>query len=122
MQKVVGVLHYGVVESIAHLAGCHSAVVCLVSLGSRDFRRTPVCLGIMCRLNRVVRGLYMFRFLRPVLFVCGILVLIMSGLMACVALFAWVRQDPEMEVFLISCGITLAFGLMLVLGCLCEDT
>ena len=59
----------------------------------------------------------MFRFLRPVLFVCGILVLIMSGLMACVALFAWVRQDPEMEVFLISCGITLAFGLMLVLGC-----
>ena len=59
----------------------------------------------------------MLRFVRPVLFVCGILILIMSGLMACVAVFAWLRQDPEMEVFLISCGITLASGLLLVVSC-----
>lgn len=59
----------------------------------------------------------MVRFLRPVLFVCGILILIMSGLMACVAVFAWWRQDPEMEVFLISCGITVACGSVLAFSC-----
>ena len=59
----------------------------------------------------------MIRFLRPVLFVCGILILIMSGLMACVAVFAWWRQDPEMEVFLISCGISVGCGLFLVFSC-----
>ncbi|MEL0168490.1 MAG: TrkH family potassium uptake protein [Pseudomonadaceae bacterium] len=59
----------------------------------------------------------MLRFLRPVLFVCGILVLIMAGLMLSVAVFAWWRQDPEMQVFLTSFAITLACGLTLVLGC-----
>ena len=59
----------------------------------------------------------MVRFLRPVLFVCGILTLLMAGLMLAVACFAWLRQDPEMEVFLISFGITLGCGLVLVLGC-----
>ncbi|MEB3734917.1 potassium transporter TrkG [Halopseudomonas pachastrellae] len=59
----------------------------------------------------------MVRFLRPVLFVCGILTLLMAGLMLAVACFAWLRQDLEMEVFLISFGITLGCGLVLVLGC-----
>ena len=59
----------------------------------------------------------MVRFLRPVLFVCGILTLLMAGLMLAVACFAWWRQDPEMEVFLISFGITLGCGLLLVFSC-----
>ncbi len=59
----------------------------------------------------------MLRFLRPVLFVCGILVLIMAGLMLSVAVFAWWRQDPEMQVFLTSFALTLGCGLAMVLGC-----
>ena len=59
----------------------------------------------------------MLRFLRPVLFVCGILVLIMAGLMLSVAVFAWWRQDPEMQVFLTSFAVTLGCGLAMVLGC-----
>ncbi|WP_341707924.1 TrkH family potassium uptake protein [Halopseudomonas sp.] len=59
----------------------------------------------------------MLRFLRPVLFVCGILILIMAGLMLSVAVFAWWRQDPEMQVFLTSFAITLGCGLALVLSC-----
>jgi len=59
----------------------------------------------------------MLRFMRPVLFVCGILMLIMAGLMACVTVFAWWRQDPEMQVFLMSAAITLGVGGSLVLSC-----
>lgn len=59
----------------------------------------------------------MLRFMRPVLFVCGILILLMAGLMLSVTMFAWWRQDPEMQVFLASFMITLGCGLTLVLGC-----
>lgn len=58
----------------------------------------------------------MLKFLRPIIYVCGILMLIMAGLMLSVALFAWVRQDPEMSVFLISSGLTSAVGLSMVIG------
>ncbi|WP_022963077.1 TrkH family potassium uptake protein [Halopseudomonas pelagia] len=58
----------------------------------------------------------MFNFLRPIIYVCGILMLIMAGLMLSVALFAWIRQDPEMSVFLISAGLVSALGLMMVVS------
>ena len=57
----------------------------------------------------------MFKFLRPIVYVCGILMLIMAGLMLSVALFAWVRQDPEMSVFLISAGLVTCLGVVMVL-------
>lgn len=56
----------------------------------------------------------MFKFLRPIIYVCGILMLIMAGLMLAVALFAWIREDPEVMVFLISAGIVSALGLVMV--------
>lgn len=56
----------------------------------------------------------MFKFLRPIIYVCGILMLIMAGLMLSVALFAWIREDPEVMVFLISAGIVSALGLVMV--------
>ncbi|MBQ0744222.1 MAG: TrkH family potassium uptake protein [Pseudomonas sp.] len=58
----------------------------------------------------------MLKFLRPIIYVCGILMLIMAGLMLSVALFAWIRQDPEMSVFLISAGLVSALGLIMVIG------
>ncbi|PCD00127.1 TrkH family potassium uptake protein [Halopseudomonas pelagia] len=58
----------------------------------------------------------MLKFLRPIIYVCGILMLIMAGLMLSVALFAWIRQDPEMSVFLISAGLVSALGLVMVIG------
>ncbi|AQZ94596.1 TrkH family potassium uptake protein [Halopseudomonas phragmitis] len=57
----------------------------------------------------------MFAFFRPVLLVVGILTLIMTGLMSCVALFAFWRGDPELSVFLISAAIAGGAGLTLVL-------
>lgn len=59
----------------------------------------------------------MIRFLRPIGYVCGILTLIMACLMLVVSGFAWVRQDPEVRVFLQSAAISTAFGGALVLLC-----
>lgn len=58
----------------------------------------------------------MFKFLRPIIYVCGILMQIMAGLMLCVAFFAWWRNDPEMSVFLLSAGLVSALGAVMVLG------
>ncbi len=57
----------------------------------------------------------MFRLIRPVLHVCGILLLIMAALMVCVAIFAWLRRDPEVGVFLASAGIIALAGLVMTL-------
>jgi len=59
----------------------------------------------------------MFKFIRPVIYVCGILILIMAMLMLCVSAFAGVLNDPEMPVFLTSAGVTAALGFAMVASC-----
>ena len=92
-------------------------VACRYLLAQQGKRALTPCFGYHVRHSCAVGDCCMVRFLRPVLFVCGILTLLMAGLMLAVACFAWWRQDPEMEVFLISFGITLGCGLLLVMGC-----
>ncbi|MGG7055386.1 potassium transporter TrkG [Nitrosomonas sp. ANs5] len=59
----------------------------------------------------------MLSFLRPVIYVCGILLLITAGLMLCVGIFAWIQSDPELTVFMLSAAITVIVGMVLVFGC-----
>lgn len=62
----------------------------------------------------------MLKFVRPIVYVSGVLSLIMSGLMLCVSVAAWFWQDPELLVFLYSAGLTAAAGLVMVLCCRSE--
>ncbi|UAW98862.1 TrkH family potassium uptake protein [Halopseudomonas nanhaiensis] len=59
----------------------------------------------------------MLGFLRPVIYVCGFLVLIMSSMMLGVAGFAWLRADPETLIFLQSAGVAGVAGGAMVFGC-----
>lgn len=57
------------------------------------------------------------KFLQPIVYVCGALLLIMSCLMLVVTLFAATSDDPAMVWFLQSGGVTLAVAIaLLVLG------
>ena len=59
----------------------------------------------------------MLNFLRPIIYVCGVLLLITSGLMLSVGTFAWIQHDPELPVFMISAAITATAGTVMVLIC-----
>ncbi|WP_150304082.1 TrkH family potassium uptake protein [Pseudomonas saliphila] len=59
----------------------------------------------------------MLRFIRPVIYVCGFLVLILAGMMLAVGVFAWSRRDPETQVFLICAAIAAVSGAVMVLSC-----
>ncbi|GGC91219.1 TrkH family potassium uptake protein [Halopseudomonas salina] len=59
----------------------------------------------------------MFKFIRPIIYVCGILSLIMTGLMLCVSAAAWVWADPELPVFLYSAAVMATLGLAMVMLC-----
>ncbi len=51
---------------------------------------------------------------RPVFYVCGLLLLILATLMLGVGLFGFIISDPETTVFLLSSGITASCGVGLV--------
>lgn len=57
----------------------------------------------------------MWTLVKPILYVCGLLLLAMSMLMSIVAGFAWIRTDPATSIFLSSAALTAAAGLMLTL-------
>lgn len=59
----------------------------------------------------------MFKFIRPIIYVCGILGLIMTALMLCVSAAAWVWRDPELPVFLTSAAIMATLGAGMVALC-----
>ena len=59
----------------------------------------------------------MFKFIRPIIYVCGILGLIMSALMLCVSAAAWVWRDPELPIFLTSAAIMAVLGIVMVALC-----
>tara|TARA_R110000787_G_C13382650_1_gene441939 strand:- start:2 stop:1447 length:1446 start_codon:yes stop_codon:yes gene_type:complete len=54
------------------------------------------------------------RFFNPVLYICGILVLIMAAFMLAPAIFAFIYGDPELDTFVHSLLITALVGLTLV--------
>jgi len=57
----------------------------------------------------------MWKLFRPILFVCGLLLLAMALLMSIVAVFAWIRLDPETSIFVVSASVTAIAGLVLVI-------
>jgi trk system potassium uptake protein TrkH len=59
----------------------------------------------------------MFKFVRPIIYVCGILSLIMTLLMLCVSAAAWAWADPELSVFLYSAAIMATLGIAMVVLC-----
>ncbi len=56
----------------------------------------------------------MFRLLRPVLYVCGVLAFIMTALMLIPAAYALLTDDPEYRAFLLSASITAVAGILLL--------
>ncbi|MFC6673063.1 hypothetical protein [Marinobacterium aestuariivivens] len=63
----------------------------------------------------------MFRLFKPVLYVCGLLALLMTGLMLLPALIGWWRGDTETLAFLESALVTGLTGVLLVVGCRSRD-
>ncbi|MGH1450706.1 MAG: TrkH family potassium uptake protein [Pseudomonadaceae bacterium] len=59
----------------------------------------------------------MFKFIRPIIYVCGILGLIMTALMLCVSAAAWIWRDPELPIFLTSAAIMATLGTAMVALC-----
>lgn len=59
----------------------------------------------------------MFKFIRPIIYVCGVLGLIMTALMLCVSAAAWVWRDPELPIFLTSAAIMAVLGIVMVALC-----
>ncbi|WP_432697273.1 TrkH family potassium uptake protein [Marinobacterium sp. YM272] len=56
----------------------------------------------------------MLRLFRPIFFVCGILALIMTGLLLVPMLYGYVVQDPEYRAFLIAAGLSLPGGALMI--------
>ena len=59
----------------------------------------------------------MFKFIRPIIYVCGILGLIMTALMLCVSAAAWIWRDPELPIFLTSAAVMATLGTAMVALC-----
>jgi trk system potassium uptake protein len=59
----------------------------------------------------------MFKFIRPIIYVCGVLGLIMTALMLCVSAAAWIWRDPELPIFLTSAAIMATLGTAMVALC-----
>ncbi|KEA65148.1 Potassium uptake protein TrkH [Marinobacterium lacunae] len=57
----------------------------------------------------------MLRLFRPILFICGILALVMAGLLLAPTLYGYAIQDPEYRAFGFAAGIALVCGLGLIL-------
>jgi len=55
------------------------------------------------------------RLFRPILFVCGILALVMAGLLLAPTLYGYLIGDPEYRAFALAAGIALGFGLGMIL-------
>jgi len=59
----------------------------------------------------------MFKFIRPIIYVCGILGLIMTALVLCVSAAAWIWRDPELPIFLTSAAVMATLGTAMVALC-----
>jgi len=57
----------------------------------------------------------MLKLYRPIFYVCGVLALVMAGLMLIPTVYAWTMDDPELKPFLLSTELTALGGLLLVL-------
>ncbi len=58
----------------------------------------------------------MFRLFRPIFFVCGVLAIIMAGLLLAPTLYGYLTQDREYRAFALAACITLAGGVVLILS------
>lgn len=59
----------------------------------------------------------MLKLFKPVLYVCGLLALLMAGLMLVPAIIGWFQQDSETYAFVTSAAVTAVIGIVLVLSC-----